>query len=239
MLALWREKAHWFFRGPQGRSPLNSAQSENPTEVGFFLTHACAFPVVTCSWDSFTEVTALWRGWGRINKKVYVLTTFHGIHPGTAEPHTLAMPKGDNAGCTWHCAPQFWLLIPTITLCPRIIIPEGWVASGTVLAPGLSNLGTGDDLTLRIGVGRLWQFCYPRSCRRNRQIKCSMAGQGVVVTTPWISIRPPQRWPHILEPHFAWWRGSKQREAGIGACPAEMAPLGRQTVEEVAAHMDC
>lgn len=43
-------------------------------------------------------------------------------------------------------------LLPTITLCPRMVIPESWDTRGTLLAWGLGSIGIGENLTLRFVI---------------------------------------------------------------------------------------
>lgn len=120
MLALWREKAHWFFRGPHGRSPLNSAlEWKIQLRLASFSPVLVSSPV-TCSWDPFPEAV-------QVHKQESLCSCHLPWRPRrhSQVPH-LAMPEGRNAGSTWHLASQFWRLLSAVTLCPRIIIPKGW-----------------------------------------------------------------------------------------------------------------
>lgn len=105
--------------------------------------------MVTCCCDFLAKLAALLED---TNRRVYILAISRGTHSDTGKSHILVTPKGGNVGCTWHCTSQFWHFTLTITLCPRNIRPEQW---STLLAWWLSNLGPGDNLTVRFGVRRL------------------------------------------------------------------------------------
>lgn len=101
---------------------------------------------------------------GDTNKRVYILATFPGVHSNTGKSHTLVMPKGGDAGYTWHSTCQLGVLVSAIT---RISIPGHqalcWLDGSAhsvqevILLSDLGWGGCGSSVTLNLvkGVDKL------------------------------------------------------------------------------------
>ena len=104
---------------------------------------------------------------------------------------------------------QFWLFTLTITLCPRSISPHQW---STLLAWWLSNLGTGDNVTVRFGVRRLCGSIWWKEWVSYMSHRSGGGGDGC---PPWIPTPPHQRWLPTLQPYLTWWRGKQANREGM------------------------